>query len=102
MKAKPFLFLSALLTLSAATYPQSRGGGAISSQTSAAASPSAGSAAAADIGKASNWDALVRQGRPGDYLAGNVKITGGPGFEIARHTAGASPHLGGVTAQPFA
>jgi hypothetical protein len=77
MKATPFLFLSALLTLSVATYPQSRGGGATSSQTSPAANPSAGPAASTDIGKAANWDALVRQGRPGDYLAGNVKVTGG-------------------------
>jgi tetratricopeptide (TPR) repeat protein len=77
MKATPFLFLSALLTLSAASYPQSRGGGATSSGTNPAANPTAGPAASTDIGKAANWDALVRQGRPGDYLAGNVKVTGG-------------------------
>jgi cytochrome c-type biogenesis protein CcmH/NrfG len=76
MKAKVFLFLSVFLTFSVTTFPQSRGG-ATSSGTNPPTNPAAGPGASTDIGKAANWDALVRQGRPGDYLAGNVKVAGG-------------------------
>jgi tetratricopeptide (TPR) repeat protein len=76
MKTKVFLFLSVFLTLSVTTFPQSRGG-ATSSGTNPPTNPAAGPGASTDIGKAANWDALVRQGRPGDYLAGNVKVAGG-------------------------
>ena len=76
MKTKVFLFLSAFLTFNITTFPQSRGG-ATSSGTNPPTNPAAGPGASTDIGKAANWDALVRQGRPGDYLAGNVKVAGG-------------------------
>jgi tetratricopeptide (TPR) repeat protein len=76
MKAKVFLFLSAFLTFSVTTFPQSCGG-ATSSGTNPPTNPAAGPGASTDIGKAANWDALVRQGRPGDYLAGNVKVAAG-------------------------
>jgi tetratricopeptide (TPR) repeat protein len=65
MKSKLFLLLSASLCFAIVTRAQ----GAKASGTSPAAST--------DIGKASNWDALMNQGRPGDYLGGTVSVAGG-------------------------
>jgi tetratricopeptide (TPR) repeat protein len=65
MKAKLFLLVCAYLTFGFATSAQ----GTRASGTSPAAST--------DIGKASNWDALMNQGRPGDYLGGTVTVAGG-------------------------
>jgi hypothetical protein len=76
MKTKLLLLLLASLSISGTTYPQARGG-STSGGTTAAANPSVGPAASTDIGKFSNWDNLMKQGRPGDYLVGNVSIAGG-------------------------
>jgi len=78
MKTKLLLFLSAFLTFSVATYPQgTRGGGAPAGGSGAPANTAAGPASTSDIGKYSNFDTLIKQGRPGDFLAGNVTVTGG-------------------------
>jgi Tfp pilus assembly protein PilF len=78
MKTKLLFFLSAFLTFSVATYPQgTRGGGAPAGGSGAPANTAAGTASTSDIGKYSNFDTLIKQGRPGDFLAGNVTVTGG-------------------------
>jgi Tfp pilus assembly protein PilF len=65
MKTKLPLLLSASLAFGVAAHAQS------------AKSTGTPPAASTEIGKTSNWDALMNQGRPGDYLGGTVSFAGG-------------------------
>ncbi len=75
MKTTVFL-LWVLLAFCVAVSAQNKGsnGGGSTTDTS---NPSLGPAGTSDVGKFANWDSLTKQGRSGDYLLGNVAVTGG-------------------------
>jgi tetratricopeptide (TPR) repeat protein len=73
MKATFLSSLTILLLVSIASFAQRTS----STSTAPPANPSLGPESGSDIGKYSNWDTLSKQGRSGDYLSGNVTVTGG-------------------------
>jgi hypothetical protein len=83
MKTKRFLlfvyFLLCFLALPVTAFAQGghTGGGGGASGSTPPADRSTGPEGNTDIGKYSNMDSLSRQGRSGDYLLGNVTISGG-------------------------
>ena len=79
MKIKASLILVACLSFGGVLHAQGKGGGGGGSSpapSSGSVDP-AGPEHAGDIGKFSNWDALIRQGRSGNYLDGKVTVQGG-------------------------
>jgi tetratricopeptide (TPR) repeat protein len=79
MKTKLPLLLIAFLAFGGALLGQSKGGGTpppASGSGPGSIDPS-GPQHAGDLGKYSNWDALVKQGRSGNYLGGKVAVQGG-------------------------
>jgi tetratricopeptide (TPR) repeat protein len=75
MKTRLFLLLPAILGCCVTVVAQSTSGS--SGSTTQTSNPALGPAGTSDIGKFPNWDTLSRQGRSGDYLLGNVAVTGG-------------------------
>jgi len=75
MHAKVSVLLAAFLSIPLAAFPQAKGGA--STSAGSPANTANGPEASSEIGKNADWTVLSRQGRAGDYLLGNVAVTGG-------------------------